>query len=85
MTLDGWTTNLYNLWNASTYPVIPIVFLISAVFILSFFMLNLLLAVILESYTRCDAQFTELYEKKVYQQLVDKTDEAYEVLQKRAA
>lgn len=41
---------MYNLMDGSDYNLIPIVYCTTIVFICNFFMLNLLLAVIMQSY-----------------------------------
>ena len=49
-TLDGWTQVMYNLEAWSSTPLIPRLFCVSLVFLISFFLLNLMLAVVMESY-----------------------------------
>jgi len=54
ITLDSWTTILYNLCGTSI-TIIPAVFCITLIFLGSFFLLNLMLAVIMESYIQGEA------------------------------
>lgn len=65
ITFDGWTTNLYNLMDSTNQPIAVIIFCSSIVFICSFFMLNLLLAVILERYTEVTALFVKMREEEI--------------------
>jgi hypothetical protein len=48
---------MYNLMDGSDYEIVPIVYCFSIVWICSFFMLNLLLAVVMQRYQACDEQF----------------------------
>lgn len=66
--MDSWTVNMYNLKDSTSLKWVPIFFFSSIVFLCSFFMMNLLLAVILESYTKCDAQFAFLQLEKLEQE-----------------
>ena len=50
---------MYNLVDTARWPIIPILYFTSIVFLCSFFIINLLLAVILESYTQHDANFAK--------------------------
>jgi len=49
ITTDSWTTNMYNLMD-STNSIVTAIFFVSIVIIGSFFLLNLILAVILDSF-----------------------------------
>lgn len=48
--MDDWSNIMYNLQKVSPIPAIPAIFCISLILLGSFFLLNLLLAVIMESY-----------------------------------
>jgi hypothetical protein len=50
MTGDSWSVILYNLYTFSGIKIIPIIFCIGLLLIGKYFMLNLLLAVVMESY-----------------------------------
>ena len=65
MTFDGWTTNLYNMMDAEDYKIIPILYCCGIVFICSFFLLNLIVAVILERYQEVTEQFGKLREQEL--------------------
>jgi hypothetical protein len=50
ITLDNWSLIMYNLANGTFSPLIPFAFCVMIVFLGNFFMLNLMLAVVFESY-----------------------------------
>ena len=50
ISLDSWSTVLYNLMKYDSQPFVPAIFCISLIFLATFFLLNLMLAVIMESY-----------------------------------
>jgi hypothetical protein len=50
VTQDGWSTILENLQRQNSLPILPAVYCIGLIFLGSFFMLNLMLAVIMEAY-----------------------------------
>jgi hypothetical protein len=50
--MDSWTVIMYNLMDAADIKLVPIIYCTSIVFICSFFMINLLLAVVMESYQK---------------------------------
>ena len=50
MTLDGWSQILYNLETSQSIPIIPGLYCFTVVVFVSFFLLNLMLAVVMESY-----------------------------------
>lgn len=50
ITLDNWTVIMFNLMNKMSFPQLPAFFCILLVFLGSFFLLNLMLAVVMESY-----------------------------------
>ena len=57
ITLDSWTVILYNLMNQASLPHIPAFFCILLVVLGAFFLLNLMLAVVMESYM--ESEFRE--------------------------
>lgn len=48
---------MYNLMDTVNYKIVPILYCTSIVFVCSFFMLNLVVAVILDKYTEIDDAF----------------------------
>ena len=50
ITLDNWTLIMFNLANGSFSPLVAYAFCVTLVFMGNFFMLNLMLAVVFESY-----------------------------------
>jgi hypothetical protein len=71
MTLDGWTGIMYNLMYASDLKILPVVYCTSIVFVCSFFLVNLLLAVMMESYSLQDERFNILLKQKLNQERLD--------------
>ena len=54
MTGDSWSVILYNLYDFTGSRAIPILFCIGLLLIGKYFMLNLLLAVVMESYMKSE-------------------------------
>ena len=52
-TLESWSLLMYNYADASDYPITSYIFFSSLVFVGSFFILNLILAQIMDSYMEC--------------------------------
>jgi hypothetical protein len=50
ITLDNWQTIMYNLQKTVTAPFLPAVFCLILIFMGAFFLLNLMLAVVMDSY-----------------------------------
>jgi hypothetical protein len=50
LTLDRWSGQLFNLQNTARFYMIPTIFCCSLVYMGSFYLLNLMLAVVMESY-----------------------------------
>jgi len=50
ITLDSWSPIMYNLANWTAHPIFPTLFCITLVFFISFYLLQLMLAVVMESY-----------------------------------
>ena len=55
MTLDNWTLLQYNLANGYFMPLIPYLYCVAMVLLGNYFMLNLMLAVVFESFLKSDA------------------------------
>jgi hypothetical protein len=75
MTLDSWSVIMYNLMNTSAYTVFAATFCVAIIFIMSFFLVNLMLAVIMESYISSGSKFAEM--------LDDDIEREKELLEKR--
>jgi hypothetical protein len=71
ITLDSWTVILYNLMNQASLTQIPTLFCVSLVFLGAFFLLNLMLAVVMESYMESESRETERQEAELK---AEKTD-----------
>ena len=63
ITLEGWTNIMYNLSDTS-YPWMAISFCVLLVFIGSFFLLNVILAVIMDAFDQVDKNSSAKDEKK---------------------
>jgi hypothetical protein len=78
ITLDNWTNILFNLMNHTSLPQIPAFFCILLVFLVSFFLMNLMLGVVMESYTSSEvkeSQYIEEELKKEKENLVERLQE----------
>jgi hypothetical protein len=56
ITLDNWSLILYNQANGSFMPILPYIFCVSLVLLGNYFMLNLMLAVVFESYCKSEME-----------------------------
>lgn len=56
ITLDNWNTIMYNLVNGSFTPLSPYTYCVILVFLGNYFMLNLMLAVVFESYMKSEME-----------------------------
>jgi hypothetical protein len=63
ITLDSWSVVAYNLADYHAAPVLPILFCVILIFMGSFFLLNLFLAVVMESYMEGELKFNEEVEE----------------------
>ena len=68
ITLDNWSLLMYNLANGSFMPLIPYLYCVVLVFLGNYFMLNLMLAVVLESYLKSEIET----DKEIKEQLLQK-------------
>ena len=59
MTLDNWSHILYNLEDSMPVPFVATVFCVTIVVIGAFFLLNLMLAVVMESYIESEMKDDE--------------------------
>lgn len=64
ITLEGWSTVMYNLSDASM-SWMAVTFCIILVVVGSFFLLNIILAVIMESFDKVDSMQDQIEEKKL--------------------
>ena len=71
ITLDSWTVILYNLMNQASLTQIPALFCVSLVFLGAFFLLNLMLAVVMESYMESELRETERQEAALNAEKID--------------
>ena len=56
ITLDNWSLIMYNLANGCFIPLLPYFYCVVLVFLGNYFMLNLMLAVVLESYLKSEIE-----------------------------
>lgn len=56
ITLDNWSLIMYNLANGCFIPLLPFLYCVLLVFLGNYFMLNLMLAVVLESYLKSEIE-----------------------------
>jgi hypothetical protein len=59
--MDGWSDILNNLMIHQSNPILPALYCVALIFLGSFFMLNLMLAVIMESYMESEMKGAERY------------------------
>ena len=57
--MDGWTVIAYNLSDSHSAPIVPTLFCVTLVFMGAFFLLNLFLAVVMESYLNGEEKIKE--------------------------
>lgn len=65
--MDSWTTVLYNLTNGSV-PIMAVAFCVILIFLGSFFLINLMLAVIMENYVVSETKMRELEDERIQQE-----------------
>lgn len=68
MTLDSWSNILYNLMDTFDNGFLPALFCLTIIFLGSFFLLNLMLAVIMESYISGGTKYNEIAEQNLLQE-----------------
>ena len=68
--MDGWSQIFYNLSNG-LFPLVPILFCVILIFLGSFFLINLMLAVIMENYIISESNINNIENEKLEQEKED--------------
>ena len=68
ITLDNWSVIMFNLMRAQPLPLISFLFCVTIIFLGSFFLINLMLAVMIESYIKSETQYNEEVIEKLKQE-----------------
>ena len=71
LTNDSWTTVMYNLMNSADWPFIPILYCVTIVFFGTFLMMNLLLAVIIQSYQESSSSYAATVDEQLQKEHLD--------------